>query len=85
MGQEDDPSEVLDLPAKTILKGMIELGHLFYLDSKKLSPSFEASKYENENLKIDTKEKNILIGSSTSLGEKEKILMVLQEYIDVIS
>ena len=67
---------------------MITLQHIFDSDPQvKDRPTFSSKggKYEKVKLKTDTKDKNIFIGSSSSLKEKGKFLIVLWEYIDVIA
>ena len=77
----------MDLPTNTSLKGMIELEYVFdsYLWVRDMyPPSSKGGKYEKVNLGKNIKDKNVFIGTSTSTKEKGNILIVLQEYIDVI-
>lgn len=74
---EDEDEEIINLPTNVIPKGMVTLERLFDFDPR--------VKYEPHNIGPEGQEKIVYIGKICSPTEREKILQILKEYIDLIA
>lgn len=85
---EGGDEEIMDLPMNFIPKGMVTLERLFDSNpmvKERLTMDSVARKYEPYNIGPEGQEKMVYIGKICTPNEREKILQILKEYIDVIA
>lgn len=85
---EDCDEEIVNLPTNVIPKGMVTLEKVFDSDSRikeRLTIDSDAEKYERHNIGQEAQEKIVYIGKICTPTEREKIIQILKEYIDVIA
>lgn len=85
---KEDNEDIMKLTSNVIPKGMVTLECL--LDSnprvkEKITMKSKAGKYEPHNIGLEGQDQIVFIGKVCSNIEKEEILKILKEYIDVIA
>ncbi|GLJ23907.1 hypothetical protein SUGI_0454270 [Cryptomeria japonica] len=80
--------DIVDLPTNVIPKGMVTLERLFDSDPRvkeRLTMDSDAKNYEPHNIGLEGQERIVYIGKICTQIEREKLIQILKELIDVIA